>query len=192
MNAYRITESCPRCQSLATTSDGTCQTCGHIWGSQHRCVHCGVSCAVRPHATYGPTCSRCGVPRIAGDWQMPGSTATLLRRAVAQRKARGRAATLAILVAIACVPVGPLAADYVGFAGWFAVLLVWFASVAVAGGLRASGRRSLARQIARARSEWAASTPRVRVEVAAPAGPSAGDNELDEELDEPDLAARRV
>jgi hypothetical protein len=192
MTAYRTTESCPRCQSVVTTSDGTCRTCGHVWGSGHRCVHCGVSCAVTSDPRLGPTCSRCGLPRIAGDWEMPGSTALGIRRAVAQRRVKGQVATLALLVAVACMPLGVIAAHYAGFAGWFAVLLAWFASVAVAGSLRAGGRRSMSTQVERARREWEASTRRVRIEVPLLTKPEPGDVGLDDELADGSSAARRA
>ncbi len=123
---------------------------------------------------------------------MPDSTALRVRRAVAQRKVKGHVATFAILVAIACMPLGLIAANYVGFAGWLAVLVVWFASVAVAGWLRASGRRSLSTQIARGRREWEASTRGVRVEIPVLAEPAADEIGLDDDVAEDRLSAGRA
>ncbi len=168
--AYRSADPCPACRSRATTNDGECRACGHVWGEAHRCVHCAEIRATTEDATLGVVCRSCGLPRVSATWRMSEGRATRLHQAVGRWRSRARAANIAFTLAVLCVPLGLVAANAAGFGGWVLVLFAWVTCVVVASLLRTSGKRRLAGELAAAEREVqsrveAPSAERVRVEL---------------------------
>jgi hypothetical protein len=151
MTAYRVADACPRCGSEATTTNGECRACGHVWGASHVCVHCLVVCPVLPNPALGNPCSACGVPRIATGWAMPEAAANRLRRAVAKRRMTARVASVAFGLAIVCIPLGLLTR---GLSEWLTLLVLWLVSISFAAVVRGSGRRTLSSELVRVQRAW--------------------------------------
>lgn len=177
--AYREGSACARCESTATTADGRCLACGHIWGDAYACVHCHVVAPIVADRITAATCAACGMPRIAAGWEMPPDIAEGLRRAVARQRRARRITRIAVVGAILCMPLGPLAAVTLGFAGWLAVLVLWGVCI-MASTARRIGQRQLATTIARAeRAHLAVTGPRLRVETEISSEPTGSESDPD-------------
>jgi hypothetical protein len=188
MSAYRDGDPCPRCGSHTTHRSGSCEACGHVWGEDHRCLHCGVVCRVHGEAP-AATCARCKAPRIAAGFCMPAQTAETLRRAVKRDRFRRRGAWAAATIAITMMPLGMFSES---FFQWSTVLTLWVLSLSTATALRS--QRGLRRAVGFAQVAFAASAEGrlpVRVEVGATA-PNADLLELDEHADQGDVREREA
>ncbi len=88
------------------------------------------------------------------------------------------------------MPLGPLAAVTLGFAGWLAVLVLWGVCI-MASTARRIGQRQLVTTIARAeRAHLAVTGPRLRVETEISSEPTGSESDPDAVEDEP-LARHR-
>ena len=155
-------DACPRCRSAATTSSSECRACGHAWGVQHACVHCGVTCGVRHEVEFLPgsaRCEACDVPRIAIDWTMPAELAANIRRAYWANDREERLAVGACIAIVAWIFVGPPLCIW---RGWglmvFAAPPITFIAALVVLGGRQSRGRELAKNLERARTLHAEAT----------------------------------
>jgi len=152
---YRVAQACPACASAATTSTGECRACGHLWGAQHRCVHCGASAGTSVDAGLGVLCVACRLPRVVPGWQMPATHAKEVRDAFWARRSRRRLAALSFAVATLCVAAGPLLFLAFGYGAWIAALALWCCALVCTNRLRAQANQRLLRATASAKRRYA-------------------------------------
>jgi len=152
---YRVAQACPACASSATTSNGECRACGHLWGAQHECVHCGANAGTSVDAGLGVLCVACRLPRVVHGWQMPASLAKEVRDAVGARHTHRRLAALSFAVAALCVAAGPLLFLAFGYAAWIAALALWCCALVCTSRLRAHANQRLLRATASAKRRYA-------------------------------------
>jgi len=148
---YRVAQACPACASAATTSTGECRACGHLWGAQHECVHCGANAGTSVDAGLGVLCVACRLPRVVPGWQMPASLAKEVRDAFWARRSRRRLAALSFAVATLCVAAGPLLFLAFGYGAWIAALALWCGALVCTHRLRAQANQRLLRATASAK-----------------------------------------